>query len=109
MKQKNVIDKDGFIVKSVFVDENDNIMFTDFKMEDGQTLITKHPNKDMLNPKWTGSKWIEGATEEEIQASKEENKVEVNNEENLIDKLILDNINMQMQIDSLIQANLGGN
>lgn len=30
-------------------------------------------------------------------------------EENLIDKLILDNINMQMQIDSLIQASLGGN
>ncbi len=30
-------------------------------------------------------------------------------EENLIDKLILDNINMQMQIDTLIQSNLGGN
>ena len=30
-------------------------------------------------------------------------------EESLIDKLILDNINMQMQIDSLIQASLGGN
>lgn len=32
-----------------------------------------------------------------------------NTEENLIDKLILDNINMQTQIDNLIQANLGGN
>lgn len=32
-----------------------------------------------------------------------------NAEENLIDKLILDNINMQTQIDSLIQASLGGN
>lgn len=32
-----------------------------------------------------------------------------NTEENLIDKLILDNINMQMQIDSLIQVSLGGN
>lgn len=30
-------------------------------------------------------------------------------EENLIDKLILDNINMQMQIDSLIESQLGGN
>lgn len=30
-------------------------------------------------------------------------------EENLIDKLILDNINMQIQIDSLIQTSLGGN
>lgn len=30
-------------------------------------------------------------------------------EENIIDKLILDNINMQMQIDTLIQSNLGGN
>lgn len=33
---------------------------------------------------------------------------EFDTEENLIDKLILDNINMQMQIDSLIQASLGG-
>lgn len=30
-------------------------------------------------------------------------------EENLIDKLILDNINMQIQIDALKQALLGGN
>lgn len=30
-------------------------------------------------------------------------------EENLIDKIILDNINMQMQIDSLIESQLGGN
>lgn len=29
-------------------------------------------------------------------------------EENLIDKLILDNINMQMQIDILIENQLGG-
>ena len=34
---------------------------------------------------------------------------EYDTEENLIDQLILDNINMQMQIDSLIQAQLGGN
>ena len=30
-------------------------------------------------------------------------------EESLIDKLILDNIKMQTQIDNLIQASLGGN
>lgn len=30
-------------------------------------------------------------------------------EENIIDKLILDNLNMQMQIDRLIESNLGGN
>lgn len=32
----------------------------------------------------------------------------IGTEENLIDKLILDNINMQAQIDRLIQASLGG-
>ena len=37
-----------------------------------------------------------------------EEEKEFDTEENLIDKLILDNINMQMQIDSLIQASLGG-
>lgn len=38
-----------------------------------------------------------------------EDNAKFDTEENLIDKIILDNINMQIQIDSLIQASLGGN
>lgn len=38
-----------------------------------------------------------------------EDGADFDTEENLVDKLILDNINMQMQIDSLIEASLGGN
>ena len=64
---------------------------------------------NFVKPKWNGQEWIESATEEEIEAWKEENKPIENIGENLIDKLILDNINMQSQIDSLIQAQLGGN
>lgn len=108
MKQKNVIDKNGFKIKSVFVDENEQVLFSDFKLEEWQLLVEKQPNKVLLKPKWNGTGWIEGATEKEIQAWQEENKLPENTEEDLIDKLILNNINMQMQIDSLIEASLGG-
>jgi len=66
------------------------------------------PAKKYLKPKYLNNTWIEGATDEEIKDWQEENKHIENTEENLTDKLILDSINMQMQIDSLIQASLGG-
>ncbi|CAI3661027.1 hypothetical protein [Clostridium neonatale] len=66
------------------------------------------PAKKYIKPKYLNNTWVEGATDEEIKAWQEENKHIENTEENLTDKLILDSINMQMQIDSLIQASLGG-
>lgn len=52
-----------------------------------------------------------GQTAEQVYQEwlKNKDKPIENTEENLIDKLILDNINMQMQIDSLIESQLGGN
>lgn len=66
------------------------------------------PTTKFIKPKYIKNVWVEGATDEEIKAWQEENKHIENTEENLTDKLILDSINMQMQIDSLIQATLGG-
>lgn len=66
------------------------------------------PTTKFIKPKYVNNTWVEGATDEEIKAWQEENKHIENTEENLTDKLILDSINMQMQIDSLIQASLGG-
>lgn len=66
------------------------------------------PTTKFIKPKYVNNTWVEGATDEEIKAWQEENKHIENTEENLTDKLILDSINMQMQIDSLIQATLGG-
>ncbi|MGG7152328.1 hypothetical protein ACQPUR_17000 [Clostridium neonatale] len=52
-----------------------------------------------------------GQTAEQVYQEwlKNKDKPIENTEENLIDKLILDNINMQIQIDSLIESQLGGN
>lgn len=92
------IDTNGFYEEDVI---------TDKEIKDN-TLISIKYKGGFYKPLWNGSAWVEGATEEEIKAW-EENKPMENKEENLIDKLILDNINMQMQIDSLIEASLGGN
>lgn len=66
------------------------------------------PTTKFIKPIYINNSWREGATQDEIKAWQEENKHIENTEENLTDKLILDSINMQMQIDSLIQASLGG-
>lgn len=66
------------------------------------------PLKDNLgrcNYKYENGEVSELAEEEKLNLFPRQ---EVTSEENLIDKLILDNINMQSQIDSLIQAQLGG-
>lgn len=79
-------------------------------MRDEQAV--KYLSKNFLKPFWTGSEWEESATEEEIRQWKEENKIidkEPTEKEELINNLIVDNLNMQIQIDSLIQSNLGGN
>lgn len=76
-------------------------------LEEDEFLVNSNGYVGLIKPYWDGNKWVEGLTEEEIKALENKNKPKT--EENLIDKLILDNINMQMQIDSLIESQLGGN
>lgn len=101
MKQKNIISKDGFIVKSVFVDENNNILFTILKLEEGQSLVEEQPIKDLIKPKWDGSDWIEGATEDEIKEWEEANKVvqEPSENEVLMSNIMLENATLKQQME----------
>lgn len=73
MKQKAIIDSFGYIKTTVMVDNEDNICWCDnLKLEPEEKLIDLNYT-DIFRPRWNGVEWIEDASEEEIQASKEEN------------------------------------
>lgn len=64
------VDYDGFVIEiyTAIIDEEYNIL------EEGKKhLIVIPPSRRFYKMKWTGSEWIEGATQEEID---EINKVE---------------------------------
>lgn len=72
---KTIIDKDGYIVdRAVFVDEKDNILYTNIQLKEGQTLVEYLDKEQVVNgrtieylkPKWTGTEWIETAITEEL-------------------------------------------
>lgn len=55
--QANKVDADGFIIEPV------SVLSTDVLEAD---IITKPVTGLLYKPKWTGSEWIEGATQEYI-------------------------------------------
>ena len=61
-----VIDKNG--LKVDFVNVFDNGEIDSYEIKDGEQLITQDWQKanSMLKPMWTGSEWVETATEEEL-------------------------------------------
>lgn len=103
MKKKKAykIDKEYFYVEDYIYEEGQ-------ELEDN--IITTEIIQGFYKPKWNGTEWVEGATQEYIdsinapvvQASTEK-------QTELINNLILDNLNMQTQIDNLITSGLGGN
>ena len=73
-------------IENCFITKDGKI-FTPLKDEDGNVL----KKGEQIYREWLANK-----------------DKSIGTEENLIDKLILDNINMQMQIDNLIENQLGG-
>ena len=69
---KTIIDTNGNIVDLcvMFVDGQSQY----FKIEKGQQAVELYA-EHYIKPNWNGTKWIESATEEEIQAWQEENKI----------------------------------
>ena len=100
MKQVNIIDKEGYIVSNEIVDDNNNFPFSDYKLGENERIIENKLSCTLLKPKWNGEKWIEGATEEEIKAFKEDNKI--NNKTSVEERISL----LEDTINYLI---LGGN
>lgn len=100
---KTVIDENGYIVDNCVEIEDGKI--NNFTIKDGQKTVTKYSNAlRYVKPKWNDSKWIEGATEEEIQAWKEENKVverEPSENETLLSTILLENAELKQKTDDL--------
>ena len=73
MEYKTIIDSNGNIVDLcvIFIDGQAQY----FKMQEGQQAVERYA-KNYIKPRWNGSEWIEGATEEEIKVLQEENKIE---------------------------------
>ena len=62
-KQVYEIDKDGFIKETYVAEVDDNGIIIE---EDKVGFISINPPNGLYKAKWTGTEWIEGATQEEI-------------------------------------------
>lgn len=73
-KEKSIIDSNGYLITNVLIDENNNIVFSDVVLEEGQQFVEVFAktqpinghNQPYLKPQWTGTEWIETATQEEL-------------------------------------------
>lgn len=74
--QKIIIDKNGTEIRSIFVNENNEILYDEFVVTESMKIVDMY-DRIYLKPKWDYEKqiWIEGATQEEIkEANKPANK-----------------------------------
>lgn len=63
MVQVYRIDEEGYFVEPVLVPDEDSIP---------EDCVAEFPTYGLFKPKWDGEKWIEGLSEEEINAILEE-------------------------------------
>lgn len=62
-KQVYEVDSDGFLIEIYVADVDGDGNIQD---EDKKNCISVDPPHGLYKPKWSGSEWIEGATQEEI-------------------------------------------
>lgn len=104
-----VIDENGYKVE--FVTLNENKIPEGYILKDGESIVTNDWNiaNTMLKPKWesTTLSWIETATEEEIKAWNEKNKViQKPTEQQILNaQLLQQNANLQLEIEQQKQLN----
>lgn len=104
-----VIDENGYKVE--FVTLNENNIPEGYVLKDGESIIKQKWSiaNNMLKPKWesTNLEWIETATEEEIKAWNEKNKVmqKPTEQQTLNAQLLQQNANLQLEIEQQKQLN----
>lgn len=61
-----IINQEGVIIETVsFNPESKEIQY--YELKDGEMLVENDNTKGYIKPKWTGTDWIESATEQEIE------------------------------------------
>lgn len=73
-KQVYEVDSDGFLTEIYVADVDGDGNIQD---EDKKNCISVDPPHGLYKPKWGGSEWVEGATEEEIQNIKESGSAQI--------------------------------
>lgn len=70
---KTINKSTGFIIETVAYDEaNDSIYM--YELSENEALVKEPLNELFIKPKWNGTKWVEGASDEEVQKYNEEKK-----------------------------------
>lgn len=70
------IDKTGLFIEDVIVEEIPQVILHGAKVNDPMYIETPYENVGFVHPKWNGSEWVEGASQEvldEIEVKKMEN------------------------------------
>ena len=103
---KSIIDTNGNIVDLcvMFVDGQSQY----FKMQE-EYIAVKQYKGNFIKPNWNGTKWIEGATEEEIQALQEKNKIikQPTTEEKMLKQIVdlkIDNMKKDTIINNILKT-----
>ena len=81
-------------------DENNIFIQSVINNDDLKNTTNVRPKDGLYKAVWTGTEWIEGATEEEIKAFKEENNIiqEPTEQEKIISNIMLENAELKQQI-----------
>ncbi|OSA89445.1 UNVERIFIED_ORG: hypothetical protein B2H98_16445 [Clostridium botulinum] len=112
VKDKIIIDLNGYIQSHVLVDENSNILYSNFEITENMKIVTMY-YKSFIIPKWDfySEEWVEEATEEEIEQWEEINKPkpkEPSKDEVLLSNIMLKNATLKQKTNDLekMTANL---
>ena len=73
------------------------------ELQEGQSQVPFPPNNNFIKPKWDNDKWIEGATEEEIEEYKKSLIPPTISQMNLRLQLIVENISIASVYDTIEQ------
>ncbi|MBY6932212.1 hypothetical protein [Clostridium botulinum] len=102
MLDKSIVDLKGNIIYShILMDENNNILFSDIEIKITEDMqIVDMYDKTYVKPKWTGTEWTEGATQEEIRDWEEKNKPKPQEptETEILQKQLLETQNMLLEL-----------
>ncbi|GED16404.1 hypothetical protein [Aneurinibacillus migulanus] len=91
--QVHRVDKDGFYMEPVLIEQNDVI--------EDENIVTIDPPEGLYKPRWLDGEWLEGLTSEEI----EEIKKTVPQEPDPIEQLQAENAALMMQVAQLEAKN----
>lgn len=92
-----LIDEDGFYIEDYWVE--------DYKQESESNMIQDEMQQGLYKPKWDGSKWVEGATEDYIKSITVIDTIETTPQEILNAQLLQQNAEIQIQLDQQKQLN----